>query len=277
LTDLVAKAVTSEEVDRYDAILVDEGQDFYLEWWRVLREALRPGGEMLLVADYTQDLFGRARNWTDEAMEGAGFSGPWSILSTSYRLPPELAIQAATFATDFLSQSENDGFVLPPLADQTTLNLYPCQFRWRNLAQAEDTVEVCVEEILRLLKRKEDLAIADVTFLTWSNDQGLAVSEALSARNIQVSHTCDESDIQAAKHAFYKGRGVVKVTTIHSYKGWETRAIVLLVPKYPGRDALTATYTGMTRVLRSTQGSLLTVVNSRDDLRDFGAGWPATP
>ncbi len=77
-------------VQRYDAILVDEGQDFLPEWWNVLRKVCKKDGEMLLVADATQDIYGTARSWTDRAMRGAGFTGRWAELPISYRLPPTL-------------------------------------------------------------------------------------------------------------------------------------------------------------------------------------------
>ena len=65
--------------EKFDAILVDEGQDFRLEWWNTLRAALKTNGEMVLVADRSQDIYGIATGWTDEAMSGAGFSGgAWS-------------------------------------------------------------------------------------------------------------------------------------------------------------------------------------------------------
>lgn len=62
---------------RFDAVLVDEGQDFTHEWWNMLRHhVLAPDGEMLLVCDPTQDLYD-VRSWTDEAsMPDAGFNGP---------------------------------------------------------------------------------------------------------------------------------------------------------------------------------------------------------
>ena len=51
---------------QFDAVLIDEGQDFTLDWWNLLREhVVRPDGEMLLVADPTQDVYGK-RAWTDE-------------------------------------------------------------------------------------------------------------------------------------------------------------------------------------------------------------------
>ena len=41
---------------RFDAVLVDEGQDFRVQWWNLVRElVLRDGGEMLLTTDPTVD------------------------------------------------------------------------------------------------------------------------------------------------------------------------------------------------------------------------------
>ena len=75
LPELVRNTIEEcrDRVQAFDAILVDEGQDFSLDWWNLLREVLRPGGEMLLVADESQDIYERATAWTDDAMTGAGF------------------------------------------------------------------------------------------------------------------------------------------------------------------------------------------------------------
>ena len=46
---------------RYDAILLDEGQDFNPLWWKALRLVLKEGGEMVMAADVTQDIYGTTR------------------------------------------------------------------------------------------------------------------------------------------------------------------------------------------------------------------------
>lgn len=58
-------AVDLAPSDKYDAILVDEAQDFSLAWWKALRASLKPEGEMLLAADHAQNLYG-----TDLLMAG---------------------------------------------------------------------------------------------------------------------------------------------------------------------------------------------------------------
>jgi hypothetical protein len=53
LPALVGQAIEAGggDITRYDAILVDEGQDCNLVWWNLLRRVLRPGGEMMLALD----------------------------------------------------------------------------------------------------------------------------------------------------------------------------------------------------------------------------------
>jgi len=44
-----------------------------------LRKVLRPGGEMMLVADRTQDIYGVSRYSTDEKMVGSGLKGRGAV------------------------------------------------------------------------------------------------------------------------------------------------------------------------------------------------------
>jgi hypothetical protein len=86
--DALRSGPLRESVTRYDAILVDEGQDFRPSWWEALKAVRSPGGEMLLVADRAQDIYKTGGAWTEDVMRGAGFRGDWVELRTSYRMPP---------------------------------------------------------------------------------------------------------------------------------------------------------------------------------------------
>ena len=91
----------------YDAILVDEGQDYNKDWWQTLRAAVEPepDGEMLLVADKTQNIYGKDLTWLDESLRGTGISPNWYNLETSYRLSPETGPILEDFAENFLIPS----------------------------------------------------------------------------------------------------------------------------------------------------------------------------
>lgn len=267
--------LTGEVLDRdteftryYDAILVDEGQDFHPAWWSALRKALRPGGEMLLVADSTQDLYGHARAWTDDAMKGAGFSGPWVQLNRSYRLPGRLVEVARELAVGFVrSRSE---MAVVPESPQGELDLYPVTLRWHQVAPGEDAARRCFHALLEQLEIRERLGVAELVFLAASLKLGKAVVALLQDRNIRVQHTYDDREGRKMKHHFFKGDARVKATTLHSFKGWESRAVVLHVERGSSPEAV---YAGLTRLKRSEAGSILTVVCEKDRYREFGARW----
>jgi hypothetical protein len=73
---------------------------------------------------------------------------------------------------------------------------------------------------------------------------------------------------------FFKGDARVKATTIHSFKGWEGRHLVVAIGNGEGQRARSAVYTALTRLKRHPGGSHLTVVCTSTELEEFGRGWP---
>lgn len=261
-------------IPRYDAILVDEGQDFLPNWWNVLRMVCRPGGEMLLVADATQDIYGTARSWTDEAMTGAGFpGGKWAELKISYRLPPMALKYAREFAEQFLPNDTTD---LPESA-QGELDMYPCKLKWVHTNQ-EIALEVCKEEVFSMAPDADPalLSIPDITFLTGSQKFGRDVVGKIGSHGVRAVHTFgdDSRDSRRRKMGFYMGDSRIKATTLHSFKGWESRALVIFIGQSVDKKSLALIYTGLTRLKRHTEGSFLTVVSCAIELQDYGKTWP---
>jgi hypothetical protein len=281
LPNLVSQVLdkdTDRRVSRYDAILVDEGQDILPSWWSVLRKACKQGGEMLLVADATQDTYGAAAKWpdgawTDRAMTGSGFSGPWARLDVSYRTPPELTVLARTFAERYLPADLRD----LPTSPQLELNLYPCQLRWIQ-TDKDRGINVCLEEILNLCSAAEPelLSIADITFLVDTNATGRSLVQELGKKGFKVVHTFDADNKESRKQkvGFYMGDSSIKGTTLHSFKGWEARAIVVYIERAGGPENLALFYSGITRLKRHERKSFLTVVCAVPSLAEYGRPWP---
>jgi UvrD/REP helicase. len=218
----------TQKIPRYDAILVDKGQDFLPGWWSMLRQVCKHDGEMLLVADSTQDIYGNANAWTDQAMRGAGFRGDWVKLSTSYRMPPVLIQYARTFAQQFVPKE----LVKLPLSEQMELDIFPCHLRWVQ-TERNAAAETCLNEILALpiLADPNILSIPDITFLSDNRQFGKGVVEEIAQRGIKTLHTfsINNRESRRLKLAFFMGDARVKATTIHSFKGWETRALLLYI------------------------------------------------
>jgi hypothetical protein len=260
-----------EHISCYDAILVDEGQDFNLTWWNLLRQVRREGGEMLLVADATQDLYRQACRWTDEQMRGAGFTGPWFQLEESYRFPPGLIPYLRRFAETFLSGSDID----LPSEVQGDLFEQPLTLRWLQV-QEQDAVDACVQAVCDLVSNSPNIAWADITLLVATHEMGMRCVDKLAEKNIHVCHVFaeDHQSQKRLKMQFWMGDPQLKAATVHSFKGWETRALVVHISKATTANDLVETYVALSRLRRSEKGSFLTVVCSAPELADYGRTWP---
>ena len=262
------------DLPTYNAILVDEGQDFHPRWWEVLRQALKPGGEMILVADKTQDIYGTASNWTDAAMHGCGFTGPWSELRESYRLPDPVIPFVRQFATRFLK-----GEVDLPIGVQTELGIDECNLRWVHVEDENRKLvaQACFDELNRMMRvLPENTAIADLAFICSSKALGRDVVKRLEDKNIQVRDTFAKNgqESQRQKRALFQGDARVKATTIHSYKGWEGKLLVVFIESLDSPKDKALLYTAMTRLRKDQQQSSLTVISTCDNIKDFGKNWP---
>lgn len=163
---------TNDVLPDYHAILVDEGQDFTLRWWDTLEKALIPGGEMLFVADTTQNVYGRNFDWLREEMRTGGFRGPWFELGPSYRLPSRLITILQRFADEFLDE---DADIPRPAQEELNLDL---QLRWVQISPrrpigvySEEVGKICFKEVQQL---RENPAIFDshITFLAHTHTIG---------------------------------------------------------------------------------------------------------
>ena len=261
-----------DELPMYDAILVDEGQDFDSYWWQTLRRALVDNGEMMLVADKTQNIYGTAGEWTEKAMKEAGFHGPWSELTTSYRLSPSIIPLVSRFAKNFLTDEEVD----LPRSPQREFDFSSDELRWVQVRDQEQAIHVCENELKQMMQRiPTDTALADIVFLS-NKKIGRKVVECLEKSNVHVLHTFSEDSWEGRrqKRAFFQGDARIKATTPYSFKGWEARLLVLFVDSISSPKDKAVLYTALTRVRKHELGCRLTVISCCKHLEPFGRAWP---
>lgn len=275
LTKLVGSIIDNDKEDivqSYDAILVDEGQDLLPEWWNVLRKFCKKNGEMLLVADATQDIYGTAKSWTDQAMLGAGFIGPWAELKVSHRMPLKLTNYARDFAKRFIP-SEFANIPYSPKLD----TYHPCKLRWVQ-TNKDRAVNVCQKEILAMAPSADptSLAIADITFLARTHKIGHKVVSNINDKGMKFIHTFsdDKKESRSMKICFYMGDARNKGTTLHSFKGWESRSLVIYIGHSNTPKDMALAYSGITRLKSHGDGSFLTIVSSIKELEEYGRTWP---
>ena len=257
---------------QFDAVLVDEGQDFTLDWWNLLRShVVRPDGEMLLVADSTVDLYGKS-TWDDpDTLAAAGFTKPWIRMTRSYRMAPDLIRATNEFARSYIA----DDAVVPEIADdqaEVVGHVSSATRSWRNVERVADLGVAVGQEVVRLLKEHPDLVSQDVVYLCEYHHDGLAAAREIEAAGYAVHHVYsrDPDERHRSKGRFWPEADAVKGCTVHSYKGWDSPAVVVGIGMEERSRRLG--YASMTRVSSTVPGyetSYLVVVNADPRMADF--------
>ena len=73
--------------------------------------------------------------------------------------------------------------------------------------------------------------------------------------------------------SFWKGVPKVKATTIHSFKGWEARLLVININQAKTLKDFAIIYTALTRIKKHSLGSFLTVISGAEKLNQYGLSW----
>ena len=188
---IVAKATQAYEHGfgtRYDAVLVDEGQDFTQEWWNLLRDhVLATGGEMLVAADPTQDIYDRV-SWLDtdldtddDAEPGLDVAGRTVHLDESLRMPNDLLALSGVFAT---SQLEGETIVSNPIVTDDAGSVRS----WTDVDRVQELGPAVGHEVVRLLQECPTLTPGDVSFVCDYHHDGVAAVRVIEAAGIPVHH-----------------------------------------------------------------------------------------
>jgi hypothetical protein len=255
---------------QYDAIIVDEGQDWEAAWVPVLNAALRPGGELLVAEDLTQDIYRRAATHRDKQARFGVRARRMS--SVSYRIPPRLADILQGYCTDFLEGDVDQPQSVPePRLGELILNSYLVE-------PGADFVERTVEAVVHAHENlSQTLAFSDIYVVCQNNRPlGVEVVYALKSLGLQVIET-----FTGGREDFWEQDFPIKASTAHSIKGWESRAVIAVFPELNYSGQRQGLYIAMSRVLYHPDGSLLTVITRDEQFAGFavanGFSAPALP
>lgn len=255
-----------ERFEKYDALFVDEGQDFLPAWWDIARGVVKPGGEKFFVADPAQDIYDHTRKWTLADMTKTGF-GPWNLLYSTYRLPEKICYIANFFIKNHFKEIGGALFAKNQIPARRQGELYSdCHVEWVSCGENEalDAIMEAARKMMMNAGIKTRKAVADITFLCDQIDLGQKVIAALKTRGIKTIHTFYKNPwaSRSSKMAFYKGDARIKATTSHSFKGWESSMIILYVPGLTTTQEKYLFYETLTRLKYADAGSFMTIIYS---------------
>lgn len=254
---LAKKSNASIEQYHYDAILIDEGQDFELEWYELLCKFLSQRNELVLMCDKAQNIYGRDINWT----EMKGFRGRWGELKTCQRLPQIVVREANRFAETYLPDIEMH-------AEEYQTQLFDPELRWISCSLKEDAFNQAEAAYDYLCKEKGQHPTDIVMLFSMINWGEEMVERFKQKRKLEVNDTFSDRH----KKAFWMGDARTKMSTIHSFKGWELKNIIIVIDYASRSDKKSSCiYTAIGR----TQENLI-VINLSKDYDNYGKMWPQT-
>lgn len=246
-----------DKIKRYKTIIVDEIQDFKTEWIQVLEKYfLEEGGTLTVLGDSGQNIYSRERDKESNMPEltGAGFpAGPWRMLSenVSMRIKnPRIASLVTDFAHRFNVDSElrldsSDGVLL--FEDGTKIEYreladLSCVFPYEDYRLISDENYRLISEIISGNK----LDARNVAVLGSNIDSLRQFQEVYDSHTLMRSMTTFETPEEymsvggdkakldeirrAAKVCFTTDCDSIKISTIHSFKGWESDTVILILP-----------------------------------------------
>lgn len=243
----------------YDAILIDEGQDFEPEWLKLLTHVLNPDTQsLLLVEDRAQNIFKRKVSLAQNI--GLNFRGRSKILNINYRN----TAQIAQFAWDFYRSNSNlkdkvkegsiEGVeIIPP---QLTKRKGPEPIIKRFKSFHEE-IKFIIEQINELVTQKK-LSFSDIVILyrvkkNYSTSYVDIILKQLSTTKIPFYWITESS---SSKREYDSTDNSVKISTIDSAKGLDFRAVFIInIENLPfhleenEEREVSLFYIGMTRAL----------------------------
>jgi hypothetical protein len=258
---------------RFDSILVDEGQDFKESYWSLLYDhVLKEGGEAVIVCDRAQKLY-ETQSWIDGRTEFRG----WTELRESFRLPRDVLRPVSQILQVIQAEdATHQAYYIPPeLPAERQGSLFPASnIEWVNVEGDDPTKDLSawIEHIVDGLSSGSQpngrLAAPDVVFMTDSHKVGVSLVNSAMAKvgaQFQSVFDTDPNRQQERKKSFWPGAGGCRFCTVHSFKGWESRAVAYLATSASTTAQL---YVALTR-LRSEPSGTAAQLYVRNFNRDF--------
>lgn len=199
----IPELVTAEvvpEAERFDALVVDEGQDFEAEWLEVLRLFLTDNADLLWLEDADQNLQGRP------PVPLPGFVG--YRCPTNYRSPESIA----RFVRNTLP------FVFEPGNDLPGLGVGV--HRYADPAEQPKVVARVVQDLVRQGFRHDDIVL-----LTCRGAQGSLFSAIDAVGGLRLRRYTGEYDTDGNQ---VLTAGQLTFESVYRFKGQEAPAVVLV-------------------------------------------------
>ncbi|HAT61452.1 MAG TPA: hypothetical protein DCS83_02720 [Prevotella sp.] len=237
-----------DQTRRFRTIIIDEVQDYKTEWLSLLiKYFLSEDGSITVFGDGEQNIYEREMEKGTKMPRIPSFIGAWKQMSEriSMRiLNPQIAVLSSAFARNFLSLE------MSTIAIENRLNFESYYVKYWNIGE-NFSAEKIARNIPRILEHYK-ISIKDVAVLASSinilRDVDFQYRQLTHLGTMVSFETQEElgevkknstayvaANLEAIRHVakthFTTDCDCLKLSTIHSFKGWEAKTIILLLQK----------------------------------------------
>lgn len=234
-------------IEKYETIIIDEVQDFKEEWLSsIMNYFLKENGSISVFGDGEQNIYDRKLEQETKMPIIPTFSGRWGEINERISLRiqnKKIARLASIFSSIFIDEST------PPLAIQQTLNFEDYNICYWNIGKNKEAKDISsniewIIENYRLSERSTVVLAETINLLRdiefyYTHDYNKSsminfeTKEQYQNVQKQSSPTYIKQDLdairRAAKTHFTTNCNKLKLSTIHSFKGWEADSVILLL------------------------------------------------
>jgi len=269
------------ETEKYPTILIDEVQDYTPDWIKLVRDCfLSDDGEMVLFGDQSQNIYGRPSDGRESPIV-LGF-GTWVRLTKSYRSNTDAPLLELfrNFQMQHLIRKYTDSEIFEAKTGQTLIRYDLLSYETYGATYDSAVIFEKIQSYIREYQlHPNDIALVSskVEWLMPLNEafkryektkvmfEEASEVDALAARIGRDSPQFQEGidKIRRRKKCFFmQNSGLIKISTIHSFKGLEAQTVFcILAPE----DEAEMVYTGITRA----QKNLVVFGSSASGFRSF--------
>ena len=246
----------SKSHKKYSAIFIDEVQDYTTEWLRIVMQnfLLESNGELVVFGDPKQNVYQRPLDTNGDIRLGV-IGGQWNRqLTTSRRFTnPRLANLATAFQAQFMANLPVDNIA----TENAMSNTFNFQILTYIDLRQNNSFESIITNIINIISNDNNeardfvvlasstklLRNIDILYRQRTNEQTemTFISNETLERLKQIHQVTDEKaanwkfnrDFEAhertRKQLFTTDKRCLKISTIQSFKGWESPSVIVIL------------------------------------------------
>jgi Superfamily I DNA and RNA helicases len=242
--------LVKEKLPKYSAILIDEAQDYKYSWLKLLESCfLADKGEFIVFGDAKQNIY--KRELDDEKEIKTPIPGPWTNrLNEGQRFDnPRIASLAMSFQRYFFQSQEAD--IIQPQLEIGFASEREVQYSLFSVSESARSIAAECLQIIdsnHLEKHNTVILSQGDAFLRWVEqhirktvhsscmttfETQEVYDKLLSDRGGNPKDDLFKDDIKRVRNNkklhFTMDSDLLKISSIHSYKGWDADNVILII------------------------------------------------